>query len=156
MATILTTDSDLLDLLTVPFNATTDFTVLADYCARFAETLIETDDPALRLALCGRLHAALALLQPTLHDPIPPHLTESLTGDTLPATPEHFISEPDSLCEYCLALLQLLLERPAEPKMEQTLTGLLCELVWYFTEGLKAPRWLRTADGVKFISEVAA
>ncbi|KEJ18825.1 Uncharacterised protein [Escherichia coli] len=40
--------------------------------------------------------------------------------------------------------------------MEQTLTGLLCELVWYFTEGLKAPRWLRTADGVKFISEVAA
>ena len=42
MATILTTDSDLLDLLTVPFNATTDFTVLADYCARFAETLIET------------------------------------------------------------------------------------------------------------------
>lgn len=154
MATILTTDSDLLDLLTVPFNATTDFTVLADYCARFAETLIETDDPALRLALCGRLHAALALLQPTLHDPIPPHLTESLTVDTLPATPEHFISEPDSLCEYCLALLQLLLERPAEPKMEQTLTGLLCELVWYFTEGLKAPRWLRTADGVKFISEV--
>ena len=128
MATILTTDSDLLDLLTVPFNATTDFTVLADYCARFAETLIETDDPALRLALCGRLHAALALLQPTLHDPIPPHLTESLTVDTLPATPEHFISEPDSLCEYCLALLQLLLERPAEPKMEQTLTGLLCEL----------------------------
>ncbi|EFB2826085.1 hypothetical protein [Escherichia sp. 93.0816] len=113
MATILTPDCDLLDLLSVPFNAATDFTVLADYCARFAETLIETDDPALRLALCGRLHA-------------------------------------------CLALLQLLLERPAEPKTEQTLTGLLCELVWYFTEGLKAPRWLRTADGVKFISEVAA
>ncbi len=73
MATILTTDSDLLDLLTVPFNATTDFTVLADYCARFAETLIETDDPALRLALCGRLHAALALLQPTTR----PHPTAS-------------------------------------------------------------------------------
>ncbi|MBK1758051.1 hypothetical protein OFL77_18395, partial [Escherichia coli] len=88
--------------------------------------------------------------------PIPPHLIESLTVDTLPATPEHFISEPDSLCEYCLALLQLLLERPAEPKTEQTLTGLLCELVWNFTEGLKSPRWLRTADGVKFISEVAA
>ena len=150
------TPCDLLDLLSAPFNATTDFTVLADYCARFAETLIETDDPALRLALCGRLHAALALLQPTLHDPIPPHLIESLTVDTLPATPEHFISEPDSLCEYCLALLQLLLERPAEPKTEQTLTGLLCELVWNFTEGLKSPRWLRTADGVKFISEVAA
>lgn len=93
MATTLTPDCDLLDLLSAPFNATTDFTVLADYCARFAKTLIETNDPAaLRLALCGRLHAALALLQPTLHDPIPPHLTESLTVDTLPATPEHFIS----------------------------------------------------------------
>ena len=77
MATILTPDCDLLDLLSVPFNAATDFTVLADYCARFAETLIETDDPALRLALCGRLHAALALLQPTLHDPIPPHLPKA-------------------------------------------------------------------------------
>lgn len=106
MATILTPDCDLRDLLSVPFNATTDFTVLADYCARFAETLIETDDPALRLALCGRLHAGLALLKPTLHDPIPPHLTESLTVDTLPATPEHVVSDPDSLCEYCLALLQ--------------------------------------------------
>ncbi len=36
MATILTPDCDLLDLLSVPFNAATDFTVLADYCARFA------------------------------------------------------------------------------------------------------------------------
>ncbi len=126
MATILTPDCDLLDLLSVPFNAATDFTVLADYCAHFAETLIETDDPALRLALCGRLHACLALLQPTLHDPIPPHLTESLTVDTPPATPQHFDPEPDSLCEYCLALLQLLLEHPTEPKTEQTLTGLLC------------------------------
>ncbi|EFG4857747.1 hypothetical protein A8622_003401 [Escherichia coli] len=143
-------------LLSVPFNAATDFTILADYCTRFAETLIETDDPALRLALCGRLHAGLALLQPSLNDTIPPHLVESLTVDTPPATTAHFEPEPDLLCEYCLVLLQLLLERPAEPKTEQLLTGLLCELVWYFTEGLKAPRWLRTADGVKFIDGVVA
>lgn len=37
-------------LLTVPFSAATDFTVLADYCDRFAEILIESDDPTLRLA----------------------------------------------------------------------------------------------------------
>ncbi|EEB9696284.1 hypothetical protein AHU65_002186 [Salmonella enterica subsp. enterica] len=155
MATILTPDCDLLDLLSVPFSAATDFTVLADYCARFAETLIETDDPALRLALCGRLSAGLALLQPTLHDPIPPHLIESLTVDTLPTPPQHFDPEPDPLCEYCLALLRLLLERTTEPQTEKTLTGLVCELVWFFTEGLKAPRWLRAADGVQFISEEA-
>lgn len=40
-------------------------------------------------------------------------------------------------------------------KTEQILTELLCELVWYFTAGLKAPRWLRTANSVKFIGEVA-
>ncbi|ADO47961.1 hypothetical protein [[Enterobacter] lignolyticus] len=154
MATILTPDCDLLDLLSVPFSAATDFTVLADYCARFAEALIETDEPALRLALCGRLHASLALLQPTLNDPIPPHLMESLTVDTPPAAPQHVDPEPDLLCEYSLALLQLLMERAMEPKTEQTLTGLLCELVWYFVEGLKAPRWLRTTDGVKSIGEV--
>lgn len=59
-------------LLAVSFNAATDFTVLADHCDRFAETLLESDDPALRLALCGRLVACLSLLRPTLNDPIPP------------------------------------------------------------------------------------
>lgn len=152
MATILTPDRD---LLSIPFNANTDFTILADYGTRFADTLIESDDPALRLALCGRLHACLALLQPTLNDPIPPHLIESLTVDNLPTTPIHFDSEPDSLCEYCLALLRLLMERSVEAKTEQTLIRLLCELIWYFTEGLKVPRWIRTVDGVKFIDEVA-
>ncbi|WP_189339476.1 hypothetical protein DUT67_13970 [Pectobacterium peruviense] len=46
MATILTPDCDLTDLLSVPFNVATDLTVLADYGAHFAETLIETDDLA--------------------------------------------------------------------------------------------------------------
>lgn len=72
-------------LLAVPFNAATDFTVLADHCENFAETLIENDDPTLKMALCGRLSAALMLLQPTLLEPVPPHLVESLTVDTLPA-----------------------------------------------------------------------
>ncbi|AKE58956.1 TPA: hypothetical protein ACT195_004617 [Raoultella planticola] len=143
-------------LLTVPFSANTDFTVLADYCESFAETLIESDDSALRLALCGRLRASLSLLQLTLNDSIPPHLAESLTVDTCSSAPLLFDPEPDLLCEYCLALLQLLMERTMDPKSEQTLVGLLCELVWSFTEGLKSPRWMRTDDGVKFISEVPA
>ena len=65
-------------LLSVPFNAATDFTILADHCENFADTLIESDDPALRLALCGRLAACLALLRPTLNDPIPSHLIVSV------------------------------------------------------------------------------
>lgn len=71
-------------LLAVPFNATTDFTVLADHCETFAETLIESNDPALKMALCGRINTCLTPLQPTLLEPVPPHLVESLTVDTLP------------------------------------------------------------------------
>jgi hypothetical protein len=70
MATILT---PIHPLLSVPFNADNDFTVLADHCDRFAETLLESDDPTLRLALCGRLVACLSLLRPTLNDPTPPN-----------------------------------------------------------------------------------
>lgn len=71
------------ELLSVPFSAATDFTVLADHCENFAETLIESNDPILKMALCGRLNACLTLLQPTLLDPVPPHLVESLTIDSL-------------------------------------------------------------------------
>lgn len=143
-------------LLTIPFSAATDFTVLADYCDRFADTLIESDDSMLRLALCGRLVACLSLLRPTLNDPIPPHLIESLTTNTLPASSSCFDPGSELLCDYSLTLARLLTGRALLPKMEQTLTGLMCELVWCFAAELKAPRWIRTADGVKFIDEVTA
>lgn len=50
----------------IPFNAATDFTALTGHCETFAETLIESNDPTLKMALCGRLNACLSLLQPTL------------------------------------------------------------------------------------------
>lgn len=50
--------------------------------------------------------------------------------------------------------MQLLTERAVLPEMEKILTGLLFELVSYFADELKAPRWIRTSDGVKFIEEV--
>ncbi|HBL4690164.1 hypothetical protein INP82_16265 [Citrobacter sedlakii] len=143
-------------LLTVPFSAAPNFTVLADHCDRFAETLLESVDPTLRLALCGRLVACLSLLRSALNDPIPPHLIESLTVDTLPASYPCFEPGSELLCDYSLPLAQLLTGRALLPKMKQTLTGLLCELVWYFAAELKAPRWIHTADGVKFIDEVTA
>lgn len=101
MATILTQTHP---LLAVPFNAATDFTVLASHCESFAETLIESNDPTLKMALCGRINACLTLLQPTLLDPVPPHLIESLTVDTLPVTTPRFAPECTEICTYCLAL----------------------------------------------------
>ncbi|ECF3155277.1 hypothetical protein ACVUCS_003509 [Salmonella enterica subsp. enterica] len=143
-------------LLTVPFSADTDFTTLADYCDRFAESLIETDDPAQRLALCGRLAACLALLRPTLNDPVPPHLVDSLTVDILPDTSPIFAPGFDLVCEYSETLAQLLLSRTLSPLAEKIMTGLLAELVWYFAAELKAPRWIRTASGVEPIDRDAA
>lgn len=95
-------------LLSVPFNAATDFTVLAEHCKQFAETLIEHDDPTLKMALCGRLNVCLRLLQPSLLDPIPDHMMDSLTVDTLPSCSPRFDPECTELCHYCLALTQIL------------------------------------------------
>ncbi|VEB00334.1 Uncharacterised protein [Klebsiella pneumoniae] len=41
-------------------------------------------------------------------------------------------------------------------EMEKYLSCLLYELIKYFAAEMIAPRWLRTADGVKFIDEVTA
>ncbi|MBA3178442.1 hypothetical protein CBX59_018900 [Salmonella enterica] len=143
-------------LLAVPFNAATDFTVLANHCENFAETLIENNDPTLKMALCGRINACLTLLQPTLLDPVPPHLVESLTVDTLPASYPRFGPECTEICHYCLALTQTLAGQGFSSETEKYLSWLLYDLINYFAAEMKAPRWLRTADGVKFIDEVAA
>lgn len=141
-------------LLTVPFNADTDFTLLAEYCDKLAEAQAECLDQALRMALCGRLTAVLTLLKPSLNDPIPLHLKDSLTVDELPETSPHFAPDADTLCDCCSALTQLLLCRMFSPQEEEQLRWLLAELIEYFAAEMKAPRWIRTADGVKFIDEV--
>lgn len=143
-------------LLAISFNAATDFTVLADHCEKFAETLIENNDPALKMALCGRLNACLTLLQPTLLEPIPPHLVESLTVDTLPASFPRFEPECTELCRYCLALTQTLEGQGFSSETEKQLNCLLYDLINYFAAEMKAPRWLRTASGVKCIDEGGA
>ncbi|EBX5569855.1 hypothetical protein ACLD4K_16975 [Salmonella sp. 741265055_HSA] len=151
-----TTPNQIHPLLAVSFNAATDFTVLANHCENFAETLIENNDPTLKMALCGRINACLTLLQPTLLDPVPPHLVESLTVDTLPTSYSRFGPECTEICNYCLALTQTLTGQGFSSETEKYLSWLLYDLINYFAAEMKAPRWLRTDDGVKFIDEVAA
>jgi hypothetical protein len=129
------------DLLTLPFNAATDFTDLADCCDRFAATLMECDDTTQKLALLGRLGACLALLHPTLDEPIPPHLFDRFTVETLPAPQTYFEPDAEALCHYCQTLTQVLCQQSLLPETEKTLRGLLCELIWMFAADLKAPRW---------------
>ena len=141
--------------LALSFNAQTDFTVLANYCERFADALIESHHSGERRSLSYHLADCLNLLHPTLNDPIPPDLIEYFTVDQLPSKSPAFEPESELLCSYCLTLAQLLSKHTFTADEEKQLTGLLFELVCYFADELRAPRWIRTADGVKLIDEVA-
>lgn len=131
------------DVLTLPFNAATDFTDLADCCDRLAITLMECNETVYTMALLARIGSCLALLRPTLNDPIPPHLIEHLTVEKLPETQVFFEPDAEALCEYCQALTHVLCQQSQLPETEQALKGLLCELMWMFAGDLKAPRWDR-------------
>lgn len=141
-------------LLTQPFSAATDFTLLADYCEQFVETALESDDPALKMALCARLNTCLRVLEPGLLEPIPDHLKDSFTADTLPVDTPRFEPGCIELCGYCLALTRTLARHGVMGETEQQLTRLLFDLVNYFTAEMKAPRWVRTAQGVQSIDDV--
>ena len=132
---------------TVPFNHKTDFTELADNCERFSEVLVECDDPVQKMALCGRLYACLALLQPTLTEPVPEYLKESLTVEEIPLHVPAFEAEADQVGHYCLVLTQLIMSGSLADEAERVISDLLYDLVGYYADALKAPRWLRTEEG---------
>lgn len=131
--------------LNLSFNADTDFTVLADYCERFADSLIESAKPGERLVLCYRLAECLELLYSTLNEPIPEHLVESLTVDHIPAAVATFEPEPEDICRYCLTLANILNSHNFSAMEEKALTELLFELTGYFADELRTPRFVRTA-----------
>jgi len=134
-------------LFTTPFANTTDFTELADNCEQYAYSLVECDNITEKLALCGRLSACLALLQPTLNEPVPAHLIPHFTVDDLPSRLPAFEPESDQLAQYCQVLTQLLISRALPQEMAAVMESLLCELVSYFADTLKAPRWINTLEG---------
>jgi hypothetical protein len=146
-----TTPTQIHPLIDVPFTRSTDFLELADHCQNFAQTLTECDDATEKLALCGRLSACLSLLTPTLFDPIPADMVERLTVSQLPSSTPVFEADADLLAHYCQTLAQLLIGRSLSAEMESTIEDLLLGLVNYFTDTLKAPRWLQTSEGRVFL-----
>lgn len=142
-----TTATPIHTLITRPFNHLTDFIELADNCERYVEAMVEADDPRDQLALCGRLSTSLSLLMPTLNDPIPPEMVATLTIDTLPTHLPVFEPETDTLCRYCQELTQLTMSGMLTSEQQRVIEDLLFELVSYFSDRLKAPRWLRTEQG---------
>ncbi|MGG5835402.1 hypothetical protein [Huaxiibacter chinensis] len=144
-------------LLTIPLSAATDFTVLAKHCKHFAETLTESNDPALKMALCGRLNTCLTLLQSTLLDPIPKSMRDSLAVDTLPASFPRFEPDCTELCHYCLALTQILTTQGLLPETRNYLSCLLCDLTLYFSAEITAPRWTihLNKSGLRVIADIS-
>lgn len=130
-------------LFTLHFTHATDFTELADHCESFAHGIANCDEPQQKMALCGRLSACLALLQPTLNDPVPESLKVSLTVEDIPAQFPAFEPEATQLAGYCQALAGLLMGGALAAETETVIAELLCELVDYFADTVKAPRWLK-------------
>ncbi|MBE3491498.1 hypothetical protein IM284_15920 [Enterobacter cloacae complex sp. P12RS] len=89
----------------------------------------------------------MALLQPTLTEPMPECLKESLTVDELPLYVPAFKVEVEQVGRYCQVLTQLIVSGSLTVETERVISDLLYELVGYYAETLKAPRWLRTKEG---------
>jgi len=109
--------------------------------------MVEVNDTRDKQALCGRLAASLSLLMPTLNDPIPPQMVDMLTIETLPTHVPVFDPDTDTLCRYCQTLTQLTMSGMLTNDQQRVIDDLLFELVSFFSDRLKAPRWLRTEQG---------
>lgn len=134
-------------LLRTQVCAETDFTTLATHSEQLADSLLECRNPVLKRALGHRLHTCLSILRATLLDPIPEHLVSTLTVEVIPDTQTVFAPDSEQLCDYALALSQLLNGQAITPAMQCTLTGLQADLVTLFASQLTAPRWVNTPAG---------
>jgi len=58
-----------------------------------------------------------------------------------------FEPESDQLGRYCQVLTQHLMSGSFTPEAERVINDLLYELVSFYADTLKMPRWLRTEEG---------
>lgn len=133
-------------------DAETDFVAAAAHCEQLAVTAQDAESMTLQRELYQKLHSGLSQLLPVLNDPIPDAAREPFIVDTLPSSPPALDCDSDLLCEYCIALSELLAAGRMPISVEETLQGLLCDLIRLLTDHIAAPRWLRTAEGLRPLS----
>jgi len=136
-------------LLFTELELSPDFVDVATQCEELAASARESEHLETQHELYERLHACLAQLQPTLLDPIPDDRIAEFTVNVLPDHPPAMETESELLCEYCLALSQLLSGKPLSISIEETLQGLLYELTCFLSDTILAPRWINTPQGLK-------
>ncbi|OAE10025.1 hypothetical protein [Pantoea sp. OXWO6B1] len=146
-------ESAISNLLKTPLGTTHDLFLVLDACGRYVDALVECNDIADRMALCGRLLAALEVLKVLLDKPLPEHLIKRLTlekGDDRACRSRDSI-DSEEMRQYCSALTLVLLNQQAPADLQKHITGLLFQMVNIMTDDLTAPRFVRTASGLVMI-----
>lgn len=140
-------------LLKMPLGATHDLFQVVDICQRYADELIEVDNNAEYMALCGRLLAGLNVLKVVLKSPLPKHLIEQLTVNENNADEycSQLSADSETTCEYCCALTMVLLNQQVTLEQQEHIGELLFDLLMMLVEDLKAPRFIRTTTGLAMI-----
>lgn len=142
------------ELLRIPLDATHDLFQVVDICQRYADELIEANNHAEYMALCGRLLAGLNVLKAVLKSPLPNHLIEQLTVNENNSDEyrSQISTDSETTCEYCFALTMVLLNQQVTQEQQEHISELLFDLLMMLAEDLKAPRFVRTANGLAMIS----
>ena len=140
-------------LLKIPLSATHDLFQVVDICQRYADELIEVNNHAEYMALCGRLLAGLNVLKVVLKSPLPKHLIEQLTvnDNNYDEYRSPLSTDSETTCEYCCALTMVLLNQQITLDQQEQISELLFELLSMLAEDLKAPRFIRTTTGLAMI-----
>ncbi|RJT26869.1 hypothetical protein [Buttiauxella izardii] len=141
------------DLLKIPLGTNHDLFQVVDICQRYADELIEANNHAEYIALCGRLLAGLNVLKAVLKLPLPDYLIERLTLDENNPDEYHrsLPTDSETTCEYCFSLTMVLLNQQATMDQQEHIAELLFELLTTLAEDLKAPRFIRTENGLAMI-----
>ncbi|QFQ09837.1 hypothetical protein [Enterobacter sichuanensis] len=127
-------------LIALPLPTSADLFDVADLCAAFASTLVETQSVSERHALCGRLLYALEALERLCDDDLPPHLIEQLiAGDAAPSCMPHCWQETITPVTYARSLAQAIQGNTLPQEVNHALTGLLHDMVFLLAEFVKEP-----------------
>lgn len=153
-----TSESSIFDLsipalLKLPVNTSLDLFQILDICRCYGDALIENDFEEQRMALCGRLFAGLEVLKVVLTYPLPDYLIEQLTVDEVQSGGyiSPLTNDSETLCGYCSALALVLLSQRQPLEQAEQITELLFDMLYVLTEDLKAPRFIRTSEGLAMI-----
>ncbi|MCT4704171.1 hypothetical protein MUA02_20160 [Enterobacteriaceae bacterium H20N1] len=93
------------------------------------------------------------MLKAVLKAPLPEHLIEQLTVKESDANEfrSPLSTDSETTCEYCSALTIVLLNQQVSLDQQEHITEVLYEMLTMLAEDLKAPRFIRTTNGLAMI-----